>query len=272
MKTSNWSLPENDPWSTPFAQALLHHLDLFPGATVLDVASGVGIPAFYIAEQVGPKGRIFSVDINPRSILRAKTIQGPDLPWLEFMLGDLRELPQSLTTFDRITGNLSFMFFRPNRFKVLQQLVSLLKPKGQIVLTFPSLGTFDSLFRKVDQEMENRGLVQERKALAEYIEERPSAKQARKWLQELSLEKITVTEWPLEVASQPGRDFLEHPLLRGGFLDDIYECFKDQNLAEEFMTAISKSLPTFQPLLAQRCAMSAWTVGKTFSKPFSSNE
>jgi protein-L-isoaspartate O-methyltransferase len=42
-----WPLPENDPWSTPFAQALLSLLDISPGATVLDIASGTGIPAFF---------------------------------------------------------------------------------------------------------------------------------------------------------------------------------------------------------------------------------
>ena len=27
-----WPLPKQDYWSTPFAEALLHHRDLFPGA------------------------------------------------------------------------------------------------------------------------------------------------------------------------------------------------------------------------------------------------
>ena len=38
--TSRWNLPQRDYWSTPFAESLFRHLDLFPGATVLDVASG----------------------------------------------------------------------------------------------------------------------------------------------------------------------------------------------------------------------------------------
>lgn len=50
-----WPLPGNDPWSTPFAEALLNHLDIFPGAAILDIASGTGIPAFYLGEQVGPE-------------------------------------------------------------------------------------------------------------------------------------------------------------------------------------------------------------------------
>ena len=258
-----WPLPENDPWSTPFAQTLLNHLDLFPGATVLDVASGSGIPAFYIAEQVGPEGQVLAVDIHHHQVLRCRSAKGRHLPWLTFEVGDMRNLPPDLPRFDRITGNLSFMFFRPNRYEALQNLVRFLKPGGQIVLTFPSLGTFDSLWDQVDRAMAEQGYENERKALAEYIEERPSADQARRWLQELGLEQVEVTESPLEVPTGPGRAFLEHPLLRGGFLDDIYECFEDQALAEEFMTGISEDIQNFTPLYAQRCAMSGWMGGNT---------
>jgi len=253
-----WPLPENDYWSTPFAEALLSHLDIFPGATVLDVAAGSGIPAFHIAEQVGPEGQVLAVDIHQHQVLRSRSSQGRHLPWLKFEVGDMRQLPPDLPRFDRITGNLSFMFFRPNRYEALQNLVRFLKPCGQIVLTFPSLGTFDSLWNQVNRAMTERGLENERKALFEYLEERPSADDARRWLDELGMEKIEVTDWPLEIPTGPGREFLEHPLLRGGFLDDIYECFKDQRLAEEFMTDISNNIESFTPLFAQRCAMSGW--------------
>ena len=258
MSPQQWPLPENDPWSTPFAQVLLEQLELFPGATVLDVAAGGGIPAFYIAEQVGPHGQVLAVDINPQQVMRAQSIQGGMLPWLRFEIGDIRQLSPSLSRFDRITGNLSFMFFRPSRFEVLQNLVRFLESGGQIVLTFPSLGTFETLWNRVDQEMRKRSLEKERRALAEYIEERPSGDQCRQWLDNLKMEKISVIERPLVVISGPGREFLEHPLLRRGFLDDVYECFEDSGLAEEFMTHLSEDLSSFTPLKALRCAISAW--------------
>lgn len=255
---SLWSLPENDPWSTPFAQLLMHKLELKSGDSVLDIAAGGGIPAFHMAEQVGPQGSVLAVDIHQGQVLRSRSIQGQHLPWLKFEVADMRFLPPTLPSFNCITGNLSFMFFRPNRFEALSNLVRFLKPGGQIVLTFPSLGTFDSLWNLVDEEMKRRNLVKERKALAEYIEERPSANQAKQWLEELGLERVEVTEWPLEIFTRSGRDFLEHRLLRGGFLDDAYECFEDQSLANEFMEEISLDTDRFTPLLAQRCAMSGF--------------
>ena len=92
----------------------------------------------------------------------------------------------------------------------------------------------------------------------EYIFERPSASQARKWLQELGMERVSVSEHPLEILTGPGREFLEHPLLRGGFLDDVYECFQNQNLANDFMKSISENISSFTPLYAIRCAMCGW--------------
>jgi ubiquinone/menaquinone biosynthesis C-methylase UbiE len=256
--SSKWALPKNDPWSTPFAESLLHFLEIRKGDQILDIASGGGIPAFYLADQVGLEGTVLAVDIHQSQILRSRTIQGTDLPWLRFEVGDMRFLPSDLPKFDRITGNLSLMFFRPNRFEALQNLVRFLKPGGQIVLTFPSLGTFDSLWNQVDKEMAALSLKDERKALDKYINERPSALQAEKWLQELGLEKVAVIEQPLEISTGSGRSFLEHPLLRGGFLDDIYECFEDQKRANEFMKDLSQKISTFTPLFALRCAISGW--------------
>jgi hypothetical protein len=70
-----------------------------------------------------------------------------------------------------------------------------------------------------------------------------------------------VTEYPLEVVTGAGREFLHHPLLRGGFLDDVYECFDDQRLAEKFMLKISQDIGNFTPLIAQRCVVSGWRRG-----------
>lgn len=258
---SVWKLPENDPWSTPFARVLLDQVDLFPGASVLDIAAGGGIPAFHIADHVGREGNVLAIDIHPHQIMRARSIQGSHLPWLKFEVGDMRKLPDNLPRFDRITGNLSFMFFRPDRVAALKQLIRFLKPGGQIVLTFPSRGTFDSLWNRADREMESRGLEKERTALAEYIQERPAADQSREWLEALGMERVTANQHPLEIATGRGKDFLNHPLLRAGFLDDLYECFEDPGQAEEFMTLLSQDIPSFIPLVAQRCALSAWMPG-----------
>lgn len=251
-------LPKKDPWSRPFAESLLTHLDLQAGLTVLDVTCGDGIPAFYLAHHVGSAGHVLAIDVSEAQLMRARAAQGPYFLWLEFRREEVKHLPEDLGRFDRITGNLSFMFFRPDREIALHQLLKHLKPGGQLVLTFPSLGTFDSLWQRVDQEMASRSFKKERQALVDYITERPSANDAREWLKSGGLERIDVAEYPLEVVTGSGQEFLYHPLLRGGFLDDVYECFTDQNLAESFMQTIAQDIEQFTPLIAQRCVMSGW--------------
>jgi len=251
-------LPKKDPWSRPFAESLLTHLDLQAGLTVLDVNCGDGIPAFYLAHRVGLAGQVLAIDVSEGQLMRARAVQGPYFPWLKFRREDVKQLPENLGGFDRITGNLSFMFFRPDRETVLHQLLRFLKPGGQLVLTFPSLGTFDSLWQRVDRKMLEKGFTAERKKFADYITERPSAEDARRWLKSGGLDRIQVAEYPLEVETGVGNEFLYHPLLRGGFLDDVYECFTDQALADPFMQDIALEISHIVPLIAQRCVMSGW--------------
>lgn len=256
--TPRWPLPKHDYWSTPFAESLLKHLDLCSGLRILDVASGHGIPAFYLAEHVGPTGEVLATDVSVGQVARARAIQGSQLPWLRFECMDIRALSPDLPTFDRVTGNLSVMFFRPNRFEAVRGLVERLNPGGQLVLTFPSYGTFDSLWQRVDQAMIQQGLINEREQFQAYLNERPSVQEGRTWLENLDLERVEAIEYPLEVATGPSHEFLHHPLLRGGFLDDVYECFADQSLAEKFMTEIAQDITRFTPLIAQRCVLSGW--------------
>ena len=258
--SSSWlsELPKKDPWSTPFAESLLSMLHVEPGLTILDVACGDGIPSFRLAHLVGPSGRVLGIDCQERQLARARAVQGRLFPWLEFLQADVRSVPSNLGVFDRISGNLAFMFFRPDRLASLQRLTTHLKPGGQIVLTFPSQGTFDSLWQYIAQEMMREDLKAERQAFQVYLDERPSAEDARTWLHTCGLERIDVIEVPLEVKTGSGQEFLNHPLLRGGFLDDVYECFADQNQATAFMNRIAQQVSRVFPLIAQRCVMSGW--------------
>ena len=89
---------------------------------------------FILPNRWDPTGQVLAVDIHQHQILRSRSTQGRHMPWLQFEVGDMRQLPPDLPRFDRITGNLSFMFFRPNRYEALQSLIRFLKPGGQIVL------------------------------------------------------------------------------------------------------------------------------------------
>jgi hypothetical protein len=106
--------------------------------------------------------------------------------------------------------------------------------------------------------MDQQGLTIERERFADYLAERPSSADDRQLVETCGLENIVVEDYPLVVHKGPGQEFLFHPLLRGGFLDDVYECFTEQTLADQFMQTISLDTQSFVPLFAQRCVMSGW--------------
>jgi hypothetical protein len=106
--------------------------------------------------------------------------------------------------------------------------------------------------------MIQKELVNERARFQEYLNERPSAQDGQGWLETLDLQRVEASEYSLEIATGPGQEFLYHPLLRGGFLDDVYECFEDQSRAEEFMRKLSEDVEGFRPLTARRCVLSGW--------------
>lgn len=73
---SRWALPRDD-WSAPFAEVWLDRLDLVPGVTILDVASGHGIPPFHLAELVGPTGTVLGMDWSERQVASACVSRRP---------------------------------------------------------------------------------------------------------------------------------------------------------------------------------------------------
>ncbi|WP_282010023.1 hypothetical protein [Nitrospina watsonii] len=51
----------------------------------------------------------------------------------------------------------------------------------------------------------------------------------------LGMERVKAAEWLLEIETELGSEFLEHSLLCGGFLNDVFECVDDPAKAEYFM-------------------------------------
>jgi hypothetical protein len=98
--------------------------------------------------------------------------------------------------------------------------------------------------------MAGGGLSAERRRLEAYLAERPSAADARGWLDRLYLSRIAVAEYPLEVAAGAGQAFLHHPLLRGWF--SRWMCtnvLRIRDWADEVMIRVSEDIASFTPLI-----------------------
>ncbi len=110
-------------------------LGLSPSSNVLEVGSGSGGPALFVAATVGC--RITGIDVNEFGIKNSNELaQQQNLESLaSFQLADASQpLPFSEDSFDAIISN-DAMCHVPRRLEVLREWYRVLKPEGQMLFT-----------------------------------------------------------------------------------------------------------------------------------------
>jgi ubiquinone/menaquinone biosynthesis C-methylase UbiE len=102
-----------------------------PGQTILNVGSGSGISAAYLAKSFGPK--VVGIDILPGMVDNArKWAQKKELTHqLEFWVADARDIPFDDDRFDAMIAE-SVNTFIPDREKAMREYVRVVKPGGYI--------------------------------------------------------------------------------------------------------------------------------------------
>lgn len=103
------------------------------GDKVLDLACGVGDPAFTLAEIVGPSGRVLGLDLSPEMVEAASSGAGQQGPGN----AEFRAIESELTlglpadSFDVATCRLGLQFM-PDPVAALQEVRLALKPGGRV--------------------------------------------------------------------------------------------------------------------------------------------
>ena len=111
----------------PVTRGHLTRLGLAPGARCLEVGAGSGSIARWMADQVGPAGRVLAVDLDPRWCRRDGRAQ------LEVRALDLVAEPIPPGPWDVIHERLVLQHI-PERLEVLARLVDALAPGGVILV------------------------------------------------------------------------------------------------------------------------------------------
>ncbi len=112
-------------------EAILEAAQLRPGMRVLDLASGVGDPAFSLAAQVGPSGRVTATDLGPGMISLAEELaRKKGVTNIEFREANAESLPFADASYDVLTCRFGAMFF-PDLGKALRECLRVLKPGGR---------------------------------------------------------------------------------------------------------------------------------------------
>src|SRR6266542_2642342 len=88
------ALERMNRFQEPEARPLIAELDLPPGSRGLDVGCGVGLWALWLAEAVGPGGRVVGIEPSTDRVEAARAFVGHMLaaPRLEFREGDATKI------------------------------------------------------------------------------------------------------------------------------------------------------------------------------------
>ena len=137
--------PESEPFTRalelmnrfqePEAHTLIADLGLPAGSRGLDVGCGVGLYALWLAEAVGPRGRVVGVEPSTERVEEARALVGHLLPGprLEFREGDATKLDVADAALDWLwCGDVLHHVQETGR--ALAEFARVVRPGGQIVI------------------------------------------------------------------------------------------------------------------------------------------
>lgn len=130
-KVGDWS-----QWADPMAklaaglnQPILDSLDIQEGDCVLDLASGVGEPAFSEARLTGSSGLTIATDLVPEMLSALQKREGSDI--MQFSAADMQSLPFTDNSFDHISCRFGIMF-APDQQQSLDECFRVTKSGGKV--------------------------------------------------------------------------------------------------------------------------------------------
>jgi SAM-dependent methyltransferase len=107
--------------------------ELRPGETVLDLGSGGGIDTLLAARRVGPRGRVYGLDMTPSMLERARAHAAlAGLPNVEFVEGRMEAIPLPDAIVDVAISN-GVINLVTSKGKLFREVFRVLRPGGRLV-------------------------------------------------------------------------------------------------------------------------------------------
>lgn len=109
--------------------------DIQEGHHVLDLGSGAGVDAFVARRLVGSSGTVTGVDFTPEMVnLASKNAAKLGYENVQFILGDIEELPVRSGSMDRVISN-CVLNLVPNKKGAFTEMYRVLRPEGQFTVS-----------------------------------------------------------------------------------------------------------------------------------------
>jgi SAM-dependent methyltransferase len=135
-----WNGPGGQRWADrqqaqdillkPIADALIDRAKPKAGERIIDVGCGSGATSIAFAQEVGPSGHVFGVDVSGPMLARARASAPKELP-IDFVLADATVYPFDPASFDLLASRFGVMFFAdPSR--SFANLRKALRPSGRL--------------------------------------------------------------------------------------------------------------------------------------------
>jgi SAM-dependent methyltransferase len=116
----------------PVSEALIAEAEIFPGCSVLDVATGTGEPALRVADVVGPAGTVTGVDPVAGLIEAARRAAAQSSRTnVRFEVARADKLPFPNDSFDAAVCRFGVMFF-PSPIVGIREMLRVLKPGKKV--------------------------------------------------------------------------------------------------------------------------------------------
>jgi ubiquinone/menaquinone biosynthesis C-methylase UbiE len=149
------ALERTNRFQEPEGRALIADLGLPPGSRGLDVGCGVGLYTLWLAEAVGPAGRVVGIEPGPDRVEAAQQVAGRELgpPRLEFRPGDGALIAADDGAFDWVWAS-DALHHLLDTVGALREFARVLRPGGRIIVK--ETQTAPALFLPGHPELERR--------------------------------------------------------------------------------------------------------------------
>jgi ubiquinone/menaquinone biosynthesis C-methylase UbiE len=129
---------EAELWPAPARRKrwlqLMNLLQPRPGERILDVGCGRGQAVIYLAQRVGPQGRVIGVDIQEGHVATAEEVlQEKGLTQAQVMVADAAHLPFADGSFDAVLC-VNVLEAVPDRLRALSEMRRVLRPGGRALV------------------------------------------------------------------------------------------------------------------------------------------